>query len=761
MSKSPHPLPEQLTQIPAERTAYAPYNFVPLPAKAVSAEIVLEEQRIVVPVKKGESPPVEAQYLVRHNEFFTGRHTGTITCTLTTETPLYVRCGLTVEEYKRSIQEVEHQAKASTAQATPTRNKPDFFAPPSHAAVIPGSSLRGLFRSMIEIVTQSKLDLVSQQKLFYRSVDKTNLGADYRSRMTNKIRAGFLSFHGDSATIEEADFYKIPLTVLERVIRNRYINHRKTKLPDPNHQYRTVWVRPHNRYKIADVQLNPQSGRDWVQGTLVITGDVPGKKHEYVIVRRDNPQFFSVASQLVQRFHDEDQLSQWQTQAFPQNNQRERAGWLQQTNQPIFFIVDPKNPQAIDFLGRAGMFRLPYLQSPFDLVPSHLRAEGDDAPLVDMTEAMFGFVRRSKRVGHLQAYAGRLRFSDAHLAPNQSDIWEPIITPPILGSPKPTTFQHYLVQDDHTRSSLHHYGDAVTETTIRGYKQYWHHGTFSANDLHQNDVEPNSTQHTRIKPVKAGVRFSFTIHFENLSDCEMGALLWVLRTADDDRYRLKLGMGKPFGMGAVKIAHDIRLSDDRTARYQTLFAGNAWTDGEKSITPDQIQEYEQTFIASMLTATNQAQLQGLSHIPRIQHFLAMLEWNPERFKQTEPRPWAEVVRYLEIERKETEEWIVGEKVKPQDATINEYKLRPVLPTPFGVLGSKLKAEPKLPPSPPKNGDHSGKITGREGQLWLVTLDSGYVVKAQAITREVKGKLQPQRRVVVLVSPNSIEIRKVQ
>ena len=173
-------LPEHTTIIPADRMAFAPYNFVPLPEKAVPAELVPEGQRIL-------HQCAEAPFLVRHNQYFAERHTGTITCTLTTETPLYVRCGLTPAEFARSMREVEEQQTAPSAQATPIKNKPDFFDPSNQQrAVIPGSSLRGLFRSMIEIVSHSKLDLVTNKKLFYRSVDKTNLGKHYSNPTTAK-----------------------------------------------------------------------------------------------------------------------------------------------------------------------------------------------------------------------------------------------------------------------------------------------------------------------------------------------------------------------------------------------------------------------------------------------------------------------------------------------------------------------------------------------------------------------------------------------
>ena len=267
-----------------------------------------------------------------------------------------------------------------------------------------------------------------------------------------------------------------------------------------------------------------------------------------------------------------------------------------------------------------------------------------------------------------------------------------------------------------------------------------------------------------MKPVKAGVAFSFTIAFENLSDAELGALLWIVRIADDETYRLKLGMGKPFGLGAITIDHSITL-DDRSQRYQQLFDEAAWQHASSAITPEQIQRCVESFTTHVIDHSGERDngYTTISSIPRIQHLLAMLKWQPERFAQAEPRPWNEVVRYLEIERGADHAWSVGEKVKLQDTTINEYRLRPVLPTPLGVLGTRPQTPPPPPPRPPKNGDHWGKITGQEARhIWSVTLDGGYTITAYAISRDVKEKAQEQRRVRIRITPNRVaEILRVE
>ncbi|MCS7003457.1 MAG: RAMP superfamily CRISPR-associated protein, partial [Dehalococcoidia bacterium] len=133
--------------------ARAPYNFVPLPDRVVS----------VAPSK-----------LPDHDRFHPDRHSGYFDVTLTTETPLYIR-GLLKE----------HEALNPDA----SRNKPDFFAI-NGEPVIPGSSLRGMLRSMVEIITFSKLQPMSDRQLMYRAVgDMTSLGESYRTMVLGPNQA--------------------------------------------------------------------------------------------------------------------------------------------------------------------------------------------------------------------------------------------------------------------------------------------------------------------------------------------------------------------------------------------------------------------------------------------------------------------------------------------------------------------------------------------------------------------------------------------
>lgn len=68
-----------------------------------------------------------------------------------------------------------------------------------------------------------------------------------------------------------------------------------------------------------------------------------------------------------------------------------------------------------------------------------------------------------------------------------------------------------------------------------------------------------------MQPVKSGVQFRGRIRFENLTDLELGAILHALQLPDGCCHRI--GMGKPLGLGSIRIHARLRLVD-RVARYQ-------------------------------------------------------------------------------------------------------------------------------------------------------------------------------------------------
>lgn len=128
--------------------AVAPYNFIPFNETVVPAE---------------EIP--------HFNKYHSDRLTGYIDLEIETKTPLYIRDTLTEEEMR---------IKAEREKNKETFSLPDFFSP-GEMLRIPGSSLRGMTRTMVEIVSYGKFGFFDDRRLYYRAVgDMSKLGKDYR-----------------------------------------------------------------------------------------------------------------------------------------------------------------------------------------------------------------------------------------------------------------------------------------------------------------------------------------------------------------------------------------------------------------------------------------------------------------------------------------------------------------------------------------------------------------------------------------------------
>ncbi|WP_375494239.1 TIGR03986 family CRISPR-associated RAMP protein [uncultured Nostoc sp.] len=644
---------KHIRKIPNNKRAIAPYNFVELPDKIVAAELETDGK------------------LRDKNRYYSDRYTGRIECTLTTYSPLYIRCGLTKKEFECG---------------TEAKNLPDFYYidPITKKPVLPGSSLRGMLRTLVEIISFSKISSVSDyQRLFFRAVatrtDDDSLAQAYRQYINpNQVKAGYLKRDGDTwkiiaarennstsfAWVKEEDLSSTDFPELKRFDNSGYLPQ------DIPVSFQRI-TKPKGRYIAEDVKIPKQyplnQGRLVTSGNMKETSDSDSESirtyHCVVFAPSPNPnKTYIIDRDAIEHYCNA--LTEFQQKKPPFD---EKLGMLQE-NRPVFYC-QPTKDNIVTLFGHSPNFRIPYspngdgkAATVVDFIPKDLR----DGSIIDIAEAIFGFVRRDKQPeGKEQSRASRISVSDAICLSSANDIFmtQGVITPKILASPKPTTYQHYLVQPEETnaeKSKLKHYASQPTEeTVIRGHKLYWHKG--SNHDIqHPKPNEVKDTQTTQIKPIKSDVEFQFTIRFENLSRVEIGALMWILNIAQNNDYRLSLGMGKPLGMGAVKIESNLYISK-RKARYTQLLNNNSWETAESRDDNPDYQQFFENYILQELRQTGR-----FNDIPRIQMLLAMLSWLS---------PTASKTRYMEIEREQN----------PLDGEPNEYKNRRVLPTPLDVI----------------------------------------------------------------------------
>lgn len=212
--------------------------------------------------------------------------------------------------------------------------------------------------------------------------------------------------------------------------------------------------------------------------------------------------------------------------------------------------------------------RLLYDRSPVDLLHESLRPA---RTLDDLSPAdrVFGWVApRNSRRDARRAHRGQVRVVKVSAPavdgavtthPEGSKIL------PALSSPKPSQGRFYLGWEGRngpeglkgTRATF--FGP---KQTLRGRKVYLYRRGERGDQVTPSGVryddEPTTQNSTLRSWVNAGAEFGFELVVDNLTDLELGALLWLLDPErlgqDGNPGRHRLGMGKPYGFGVVELS---------------------------------------------------------------------------------------------------------------------------------------------------------------------------------------------------------------
>jgi len=181
------------------RRAHAPYNFVPLPEEVVT---------------------VDKDSILAQDKY--AGNSGYIECSLTTMSPLYTRCAMTPNFFREHgdtpFHDLTPDQKVERAQF--------FHLKDERYPLIPGSSLRGMVRALVEIVGYGKmLWVTNDNKITYRAVAKDEPLDEPYERVLGKngsnVKAGYLVEKGDEWYIRPSKKLRVSgsfLTVKEEII---------------------------------------------------------------------------------------------------------------------------------------------------------------------------------------------------------------------------------------------------------------------------------------------------------------------------------------------------------------------------------------------------------------------------------------------------------------------------------------------------------------------------------------------------------------
>lgn len=621
--------------------AFAPYNFVPL-----------------------NNEPVKAQELVPHDSYKDGCFSGYIDLALTTKTPLFIR--------------------GEGENLLMLEGKP----------ILPGSSIRGMIRTLVEIVSFGKFRTnEKKEKIFYRLVgDTSRLGSSYRNKFSsdqqpyeiNKIKAGLLQKKGKKYVIvpskseQSTQFYRVDMNIIDIPGYTADIDKYQYEIAGRQFTQFTfceIYFMPvpsstqiRHRFPlkyplVTNVSLTPIVG--YSRGFLIVTGALGRKKHMQWIINepanRNNE--IEISEEVVADYVSD-------------KNRESKANIFEKLNTnpfvPCFYLSEIINGnEKIVNIGHTGLFRIPYEKYFQNHIPKEV---SDSNKILDFADSIFGNTDNSSKV----------YFEDAC-----SNINDYLLEAPkqlkILSSPKLSTFQHYLEQlpkgKDTPAKQLKHWND--DKINIRGYKLYWHRNTHISETPKYQWIEeagkPIGDSHPKpaIRPLRPDVEFSSRIRFDNLTKEELGALLFSLDLPEGCCH--KLGMGKPLGLGSIEIKPTLTIIK-RKDRYSKLISDHdgEWYSGKDTSSKsdeykkEELNDYKAAFAQyigdkALYQKFNETEaIDKLWASARLKELKTILTFKQEGFATNDA--WLKATRYMEIDPKP-----------------NEYKDRPVLPKPTEVV----------------------------------------------------------------------------
>lgn len=494
----------------------APYNFIPL-AKDVFHPDWDEKISFERPFEDGLS--------------------GVIDVTLTARSPIFVRNGLSkmvvTDDDRRSVDPNDYNRfnhiKDSEGNLL-------FF--------IPGSSVKGMLRSTVEIISDGKFAQVENQSFGKRNLNDPN----YRNDMQN-VRCGWLQKendafciydHGKPIKIESGKLDSVfPEFKLTEFITNGNFKSDENKTASVKYN-RLICARKFSKVHFVE-EIEEACRKANLGGTLVLTGQQgrykpyeqnkfkKGKHHEFLIPDVSKPIKYLLDNETIQAF------------TTIHSNSTDWTGlWYRRFEDgykiPVFFITKDSKVASI---GLSRMYKYPYEKSVHGAIPNeHLKAK------LDLAECMFGYSRQED--GKLVALKGRVQVGH-FFATKCSGEDSPHKL--ILGTPHPSYYPLY-VQGGKT------WDEAVEVNGRKFYpirKGEWKQKVLDGEKVIVEDNGKLAKSAVAMCPLAAGTVFTGKIRFFNLKPFELGALVAALTFFDKPGHYHSIGMGKPLGYGKTEV----------------------------------------------------------------------------------------------------------------------------------------------------------------------------------------------------------------
>lgn len=490
----------------------APYNFVPLENKAFY--------------------PLWANHISQDIPFEDGV-SGSIEYTIKAETPIFVRNGYT------------------------DRKKPDtkFSQTPNGQYFIPGTSLKGEIRNVLEILSFGKMTQVQdarfgvrnlRDRLYTRAIENEQCGwlyKDYDGKYIiescgtpGRIEASSLSeglyqfmraqrfsrelfdrwrreSHLSEVSEEELKRSTIWKYAIYGFSLNNLLNLDFKEENSLNNHFVKIDIRNRNRYDTRHLYRKHTNSNQF--GTIILTGQPDNrKKYDFIFFNSTGNKPLIVPDNVMDDFNsihknNIDFIKLWR----PRLETHKRV--------PVFFTT---SRNVVNAIGLSGMFRIPSNFSIKEAISEELQKGKND-----LAECIFGSAIQTKEI------KGRVFFGHAFAEGAIQPMRQVDTT---LSSPKPSYGPLYVKQGSwNTQNAV-----------INGRKRYP-----VRSETWENEQGTTNTK-CHFIPLPKNTTFTGRISFHNLRECELGALIAALTFNGHPECFHSIGEAKPLGYGKVKIS---------------------------------------------------------------------------------------------------------------------------------------------------------------------------------------------------------------
>jgi len=520
-----------------------------------------------------------------------GKLTGVLHCNLKTLTPLIIPSAANEDAFpaiaddivaKWNEREPDKKIKREDIRSydffsydNPAGNREGIESKP----VIPGSSIRGMIRSIYETLTDSCLSSIDEDMV----LNKRSVIPYDRDRDNPNMGVGIVEKVGDKWVLKKG---KKALLPVDRVDGFRPVFEPGTKTPKFKLFSRRslprwgtkIYIKfggAYGRNKnleypvVSDISQASSNNRDekvayHLPGYKF--GDSNRKHFDTVVYDFENAKPFELTPDDIKRIKELETL-------YNETNAKDSApykGWANfKAGKP--FPVYFENMGGVLYISPACISQEVFARKVGEMI-------GEFAPCNDsdnLCEAckLFGMVGKGGESGKINAVASKVSFRDA--TSQDAGQWYDQPKPlAILGQPRPSATEFYMKQPDVDAAIFNYdyyitHGERNTEKNrkhklssaeIKGRKFYWHSDNTATRYAKPTD-RPDMSIIARA--VKAQRSFELSVAFENLSEEELAKLIWVLtiggKASSQDgnpTHGLKLGHGKPIGFGSIGINID-------------------------------------------------------------------------------------------------------------------------------------------------------------------------------------------------------------